>query len=139
LNVKQQFNGDIEMNFGDLFQTADWKKEKHAPVIEIKEASKEAVKVMVSIGKEIAHPNTTAHHIAWIDVYFHPKDEKFPYQLGKFEFNAHGASTKGADTSTIYTMPKAKFFFKTEKEGTIIAFSYCNIHGLWANKMELKM
>jgi desulfoferrodoxin (superoxide reductase-like protein) len=35
-------------------------------------------------------------------------------------------------------MPFGKIKFKTEKEGTIIAFSYCNIHGLWANKEEIK-
>lgn len=127
------------MNYGDLFQTADWKKEKHSPVIEIKEAKKEEVKVIVSVGKEIPHPNTTAHHISWIEVYFHPEGEKFPYQLGKFEFNSHGASVDGADKSTVYTMPFAKFKFKTEKKGKIIAFSYCNIHGLWANNAELKL
>jgi len=106
-------------------------------MIEIKEAKKEEVKILVSIGKEIAHPNTTAHHIAWIDIYFLPTGEKCPYQLGKFEFTAHGASINGPDTSTIYTYPKAKVSFKTEKAGTIIAFSYCNIHGLWASKEEV--
>jgi superoxide reductase len=127
------------MSFGALFQTADWKKEKHSPVIEINESSKEKVKVAVSVGKEIAHPNKTAHHIRWIDVYFHPTGEKFPYHIGKFEFNAHGASTEGADTSTIYTVPFAKFKFKTEKSGKIIAFSFCNIHGLWASEAEIKI
>ncbi|MEA2070312.1 MAG: class II SORL domain-containing protein [Asgard group archaeon] len=125
--------------FAELFQTADWKSEKHAPVIEVHEAKKEGIKVTVSIGKEIPHPNTTAHHISWIQVYFLKEGEKFPYELGKFEFNAHGASTKGPDTSTIYTHPKATFEFKSEKPGTLYAFSYCNIHGLWANHKELEM
>ncbi|MFX1339997.1 MAG: desulfoferrodoxin family protein [Promethearchaeota archaeon] len=27
--------------------------------------------------------------------------------------------------------------FKTEKSGTVIAFSYCNIHGLWQNTLDI--
>jgi superoxide reductase len=126
-------------NFGNLFQTADWKKEKHSPVIELPDKiEKEGIEVTVSIGKEIAHPNTTAHHIAWIEVLFKPKGEKFPYHLGRFDYLSHGASTSGPDESTVYTKPFTKFHFKTEKEGTLYAFSYCNIHGLWANSKELK-
>jgi len=124
-----------------IFQSADWKKEKHVPVIEVPAKVKkvENIKVTVSVGKEIAHPNTTEHHIAWIEVYLHPEGEKFPYQVGKFEFLAHGASINGPNTSTVYTHPEATFTFKTEKSGTIIAFSYCNIHGLWSNSQEIKI
>ena len=123
----------------DLLQSADWKKEKHAPVIEVLEKIKkgEAVSVKVSVGKEIAHPNATAHHIRWIEVYFQPKDEKFPYQIGKAEFSAHGESVKGPDTSSVYTHPEVILNFKTEKSGTIYASSYCNIHGLWQSSKRL--
>ncbi|HIJ17897.1 MAG TPA: Neelaredoxin, partial [Thermoplasmata archaeon] len=46
---------------------ADWKTEKHVPVIECpdKIAPDQIFDVTVMIGKEIAHPNTTAHHIRW--------------------------------------------------------------------------
>jgi superoxide reductase len=123
----------------ELFQGADWKKEKHVPVIEApaKAAKGQMVQVAISVGKEISHPNTTAHHIRWIEVYFLPSGEKFPYQLGRFEFNAHGASTQGADTSTIMTHPQAAMAFKTDKGGTLLASSYCNIHGLWQSSAEL--
>ena len=65
----------------DLVQTADWKTEKHVPAIEVKDTVKkgEVVSVSVTVGKEIPHPNTTEHHIAWISVYFLPKGEKFTY------------------------------------------------------------
>ncbi|MFW9876940.1 MAG: desulfoferrodoxin family protein [Candidatus Thorarchaeota archaeon] len=128
----------IDLN--NLFQSADWKKEKHTPVIEvIGEAKKaESIVIDVMVGKEITHPNTTEHHIRWIDVYFLPEGEKFPYQIGKSEFSAHGASINGANSSTIYSDPKTYLSFKTEKPGTIIAFSLCNIHGLWQNTLELK-
>jgi superoxide reductase len=123
----------------DIFQSADWKKEKHVPVIELPEVMKkgENIAVNVSIGKEIAHPNTTEHHICWIDVYFHPEGNKFPYNLGRFEFSAHGASAEGPNTSTVYTHPAVTLTFKTEKSGSVFAFSYCNVHGLWMDSREV--
>lgn len=125
----------------ELFQSADWKKEKHVPVIEANDSVKkgEVVSVKISVGKEIPHPNTTAHHIRWIEVYFQPKGEKFPYDLGRFEFNAHGESTLGADTSTIFVLPEVSLKFKTDKSGVIFAASYCNIHGLWQGAKELEV
>lgn len=125
----------------ELFQSADWKEEKHVPVIELPEKAKkgENLKVTVGVGKQIGHPNTTEHHIAWIEVYFHPEGEKFPYEIGRFGFASHGASVKGADTSTVYTHPEVTYTFKTEKNGTVYATSYCNIHGLWTNSAELKL
>ena len=125
----------------DVLQTADWKSEKHVPVIEIQGAPKKAeqVKVSVSVGKEIPHPNTTEHHIGWIEVYFLPRQEKFPYQLARFEFGSHGASTQGPNTSTVYTQPQTLFSFKTDKAGTIFASAYCNIHGIWESSQELNL
>jgi superoxide reductase len=127
-------------NFKDLFQEADWKAEKHVPVIEAPAKVKkgEFFSVKVSVGKEIAHPNKTEHFIAWIDVYFHPEGEKFPFQIGKAEFCAHGASVKGPDTSSVYTHHEAVLSFRTDKSGTIYASSLCNIHGLWQSSREIK-
>jgi superoxide reductase len=123
----------------DLYQSADWKKEKHVPVIEVPSQVKkgELISLTVSVGKEIPHPNTTAHHIRWIEVYFQPTGEKFPYELGRFEFNTHGESAQGADTSTVFTHPEVTLKFKTDKPGTIFASSSCNIHGLWQNSKEI--
>jgi superoxide reductase len=126
-------------NVKELLQSADWKTEKHVPVIEAADSAKKqgSVAVTVSVGKEIAHPNTTEHHIAWIEVYFLPKGEKFPYQIARSEFTSHGASAQGPNTSTVFSEPKAALSFKTEKSGTILASSYCNIHGLWESSKEL--
>jgi superoxide reductase len=126
-----------EMN--DLFQAADWKQEKHSPVIETPESIKkgEFFSIEVSIGKEISHPNETKHHIRWIDVYFLPEGAKFPYQIGKAEFTAHGESVEGPDTSSVYTHHRVSLSFKTDIGGTIIASSYCNIHGLWQSSKKL--
>ena len=126
---------------GDLVQAADWKTEKHVPVIECADAVKanEVFEVAVTIGKEIAHPNTTEHHISWMALYFHPEDEKFPYQIGRYEFSAHGASAQGPNTSSVYTHHAAKTCMKTGKPGTLIAVSMCNIHGLWESSREIKL
>jgi superoxide reductase len=123
----------------DLYQSADWKKEKHAPVIEAPDAVKkgDAVAIAVSVGKEIPHPNTTPHHIRWIEVYFQPEGGKFPFQIARFDFTAHGESPDGPDTSTVYASPSVQCSFKTEKPGTIMASSYCNIHGLWESSRKL--
>lgn len=125
----------------ELFQSADWKQEKHVPVLEIPGKAKkdEAIRITATVGKEIAHPNTTEHHIEWIEVYFLPEGEKFPHTIGKFEFSAHGASTEGPNTSSIYTQPEVVTTLKTGKPGTILVASFCNIHGLWSNSAELKL
>lgn len=124
---------------GDLIQSADWKAEKHVPAIECTDTAKadEFFEVRVSIGKEIAHPNTTEHHISWISLYFHPNGEKFPYQIGRYEFNAHGASTQGPNSSSVYVHHAVKASMKTGKPGTLIAISMCNIHGLWQSSKEI--
>ncbi|MFX1560514.1 MAG: desulfoferrodoxin family protein [Promethearchaeota archaeon] len=120
-------------------QTADWKSEKHVPVIDIKKVEDGKVTVVVTVGKEIAHPNTTAHHIKWMDLFFWPEGEKFPVEIGYMTCDTHGESTQGPDTSGIYSEPVAKFVFKTSKPGTLMATSYCNIHGLWKSEAELKL
>ncbi len=125
--------------FKTLYQSADWKAEKHVPVIEAPDRVKKGaeVEVTVTVGKEIPHPNKTEHHIRWIAVYFQPEGEKFPYQLGKAEFTAHGESTQGPDTSGVYSDPEVSLCFKTTKPGTLYAGAYCNIHGLWQNAKSL--
>jgi superoxide reductase len=125
----------------DIFQSADFKSEKHVPVIEAEDKVKrgETIKVSVTVGKEIPHPKPSEHHISWIELYFLPKSEKFPYQVARLEFNAHGASTQGPNTSSVYTAATAEINFKTDKPGTIIVSSYCNIHGLWENFKEINV
>jgi superoxide reductase len=97
------------------------------------------LQIEVSVGKQIAHPNTTEHHIRCIELYFLAEGEKFPYQLARFEFNTHGESAQGPNTSTIFSEPKVSAAFKTEKSGVIMALAYCNIHGLWRSEKEIKV
>ena len=123
----------------ELFQTGDFKNEKHVPVIDVEGGPEKdkPIKIAVSVGKEVPHPNKTEHHIRWISLYFLEEGEKFPYEIGTMYFSAHGASAKGPDTSGVYTSSDALFNFKTEKPGTLFASSYCNIHGLWENSEKI--
>ena len=129
------------MKMGELFQSGDWKNEKHVPAIDCPDTVKadEAFDVTVSIGKEIGHPNTTEHHIRWIRVYFKPADDKFAYEVGSYEFNAHGESAQGANQGPVYTEPRVTARMKANKSGTLLASIYCNIHGLWENTAEIKI
>lgn len=127
------------MKISDVIQTADWKTEKHVPVIEAPEkvALGEKISVECSVGKEIAHPNTTEHHIRWIKLYFKPDNSKFAYEISSSEFNAHGESVEGANKGPAYTEPVAKAIVKLSSSGTLIATSYCNIHGLWESSKTI--
>ena len=129
------------MKLSEQWQTADWKSEKHVPVIEAPEQVKagEVFQVKVTLGKEVAHPNKTEHHIRWIALYFKPEGGKFPYEVGLAEFSAHGASTEGPDTSGVYTHHEAVLNLKVDQPGTLLAGAYCNIHGLWENARPLQV
>jgi len=126
---------------GERIQRADWKKEKHVPVIECPDRVKagEIFEVEVGLGKEIAHPNTTEHHIRWISLYFHPEGAKFTYDVARFEFNAHGESAAGPNQGPVYTHHKVTTSLKVSKAGTLHALAYCNIHGLWESSKEIEL
>ena len=125
---------------GEIYQSADWKTEKHVPVIDAPKEVKagEIFDVKVSIGKEVAHPNTTEHHIRWVQLFFQPEDDKFPYQVGNYEFSAHGEAVKGPNEGPVHTHHCVVASMKISKSGTLLAASSCNIHGLWENSQEIK-
>jgi len=135
----KEYGGAYMVELSSLFKSADWKAEKHVPVIEAPAAVKkgELCKLKVVVGKEIPHPNKTDHHIRWIAAYFQPDGSPFPCEIGRVELAAHGESVEGPDTSSVYTHPDASMSFKTERPGTIHASSYCNIHGLWMSSKRL--
>ncbi|MBE6082206.1 MULTISPECIES: class II SORL domain-containing protein [Tissierellales] len=121
-------------NIGETIQSGDWKGEKHVPVIHAPEKVKkgEAFEIKAIVGEKIPHPNTLEHHICWIKIFFQPKDAKFPIEIGNSEFSAHGESE-------IYNEPSVSLTTKIDKSGTIHALSYCNIHGLWENSIEISV
>jgi len=124
----------------ETIKSADWKTEKHVPVIELPEkieAGKE-FQVKVSLGEGVAHPNTTEHHIRWIAVYFQPEGAPVPMEIGNFEFSAHGESVSGPNKGPLYTAPSVVVTLRSDKPGVLQALSYCNIHGVWENTAAVK-
>ena len=113
----------------NLFREADWKSEKHVPVINVLSVD-DLVRVSVVVGEEIPHPNTLEHHIKFIELHYKPEKAAYSYTVGRVDFDAHGELN-------IFTEPRATFEFKADKPGTSIAFSACNLHGLWKNEQKL--
>jgi len=112
------------MQFGDILKNPESEgKEKHVPVIEVGEHGG-AEMVHVIVGKETPHPNTTEHHIAWAELYGVKKDGQV-INLGRTAF-APG-----------YTSPSSWYRVPVEEFKAFCALSYCNIHGVWANCLEV--
>lgn len=128
------------MHIADFFQHEDWKKEKHVPVIEIPDTVKADTPfdVSVTLGKEIDHPNTVEHHIRWVRLYFMPEGGKFAYEVGSFEFSAHGESV-GDKEGPVHTHHAVTCTMKVTEPGHLVATAYCNIHGLWENSAKLQL
>ena len=121
-------------SLGKFLQTGDWKGEKHVPVIHIpdKISADDSFELKVSIGDAVAHPNTLEHHIAWFKVFFVEEGGKFPVEIATFDFSAHGEGGS-------FSEPVGVTQVKLNKSGTLYAVSYCNIHGLWENSVEVKL
>lgn len=128
-------------SIGESFQTADWQNEKHVPVIDCPDSvgAGEPFAVEIAIGKEIAHPNTTEHHIRWIQLYFRPEGGTSVYQVGYYEFAGHGESPQGANQGPVYTHHGVTTTVSLNTPGTLIATSLCNIHGLWESSKEISV
>ncbi len=126
---------------GNYIQSADWKAEKHVPVIEVTGPAKkdEPCEIKLSVGAEISHPHTTEHHIRYIQLFFKPEDEKFIIHLGTFQFEAHGESVQGANAGSALCEPKVTTTVTLKKSGELVALSYCNIHGLWDNAQKIEV
>ena len=107
-----------------LIKSADWKAEKHVPVITV-----QSNEVEVSVGKEIPHPNTLEHHIVWVALYYVAEGSQLPVELARTEFAAHGPE--------IFTEPILKTTIKLPKPGILHAVAYCNIHGLWESELPI--
>jgi len=126
--------------FNSTIQSADWKSEKHSPVIEAPDAVKagEFFNVTAGLGKAIAHPNTVQHHIRWISLYYLPEGAKLPIQLAHAEFTAHGDSTTD-DPGPAFTNPSMTASVKLAKSGVFQAVAYCNIHGVWQSSKAVQV
>jgi len=113
------------MRLGELIKGPGQEgKEKHVPTIELvecKECAKRVVKV--TVGKEVAHPNTIEHHIKWIMLY----GVKGGVLLHIATFDL--GPTLGVPTVVAHA--------NLEGLTELIAVEYCNVHGLWESSLKL--
>ena len=125
----------------EFVKAADWKNEKHVPAIAAPASAKAGdwVEISVPVGKDIPHPNTTEHHMSWIAIHFVPEGAKLSYELGRFEFSAHGQSAKGANEGPVYTDSRVTVRVRLLTSGTIYATTYSNIHGLWESSQHITL
>ncbi len=116
------------MQFAEILKSAEAEgKEKHVPTIEvIREHAGEKVDLIhVTVGKETPHPNTTEHHIVWVDVFGVKKENGQVVNLGRAAFGP------------TFTSPDISWHTPLDQFKAICALSYCNVHGLWQNCIEI--
>lgn len=87
-------------------KTADAGKEKHVPVIE-----KSATGILVKVGS-VPHPMEEKHFIEWVEVR-----------------NGENVYVRGFKPGE---KPESEFCIPT---ADVKARAYCNVHGLWTNKL----
>lgn len=120
----------------DYIKSGDFATEKHVPVIETVDTVKagETFHVTLSVGKDIAHPNTVEHHIEWIKLYFVAEGTQLPFEVGEISFNVHGdgaTANEGPGDSELMTVKAARIVGeadiiitpKTEKKDGSVALN----------------
>lgn len=126
---------------GPLFQIEEGRRERHIPVIDCPEnvAAGKPFAISVTIGKDVNHPNTTDHHIKWVQVFFRPENDKFSYQIAHCDFAAHGDSAAGPGKGPVVTDHRVSVVVSVNGTGRIYALSLCNRHGLWESGKDLQV
>ena len=122
----------------DYIKSGDFATEKHVPVIETVDTVKagETFHVTLSVGKDIAHPNTVEHHIEWIKLYFVAEGTQLPFEVGEISFNVHGDGAT-ANAGPVHAISEGSLAVSLNNSGKLIAVSYCIIHGLWESEKAI--
>lgn len=112
---------------GEYTEAENVMLEKHVPTIEILSGhggdGNNLVRVIV--GKEVAHPNTIEHHIAWIELYG-VKQTGESVNLGRIVLSPGN------------TVPDVSFKVEhIEDFKSFCALEYCNVHGVWEGSLDI--
>ncbi|MEM4702518.1 MAG: class II SORL domain-containing protein [Archaeoglobaceae archaeon] len=103
------------------------KRENHTPKIEIPSEVKAGETFTVRVYIQ-GHPNTVQHSFRWIELYFYEEGREFnPIFIARAELTPE------------ITEQEASFRGKGGKSGVIYAIAYCNLHGVWENRAEIKV
>ncbi|MCX6089542.1 MAG: desulfoferrodoxin family protein [Candidatus Atribacteria bacterium] len=114
-------------SFGDYLKGQDKEgKEKHTPTIEIvREGENICPLVRITVGKETPHPNTVEHHIKWIDLFGIKKENEQLIHISTF------------DLGPTIAFPEVSVHVLLDEMESLIAISYCNIHGAWESQVKV--
>ncbi|ENN96192.1 Desulfoferrodoxin ferrous iron-binding region [Methanocaldococcus villosus KIN24-T80] len=99
---------------------------KHAPKIECKDVVKVNEIYEVKLYMEVEHPMEKEHYIQYIELYAED------YPLAKIFL-------------TPYAKPEVTLKIKAPSEGhegrefRLIAYAYCNLHGIWKSEKKIKI
>ncbi|MEM1957440.1 MAG: class II SORL domain-containing protein [Archaeoglobaceae archaeon] len=103
------------------------KRENHTPKIEAPKEVKAGEAFLVRIYIQ-GHPNTIQHSFRWIELYV--------YEEGR-EFNPIFVAR--AELTPEISEQEATFKVKLNKSSVIHAVAYCNLHGVWESRQEIKV
>jgi superoxide reductase len=124
--VKREKPGKI-IRFSDLIKgrTSEG-KEKHMPTIELASGQGKHGNdvVEITVGRQAPHPNTADHYIVWIQA-FGVKKDGHVLDLGRATFKPGGGE------------PLYSFEIDASKFDHLFSFSYCNVHGVWEQHLEV--
>ncbi len=120
--------------FGELIYTEEHapgeaaaKVESHLPKIEAPDRVKadQPFEVKIHVGP---HPNTVQHSIRWIEVYFYEEGRSFnPIHVARIELAPE------------YAEPVVTLTLRLKNSGTLHVLEYCNLHGVWESRKEIKV
>ena len=122
------------VKFGDIIYTPEEapeqvisKAETHTAKIEAPDVVKkgEAFEVKITVGP---HEMKTHHSIRYAEVWFYEEGRLFnPVRVAKIEWEPE------------YTVAEATLKLTLNKSGTLYVITYCNLHGLWEARKEIKV
>ncbi|MCD6488063.1 MAG: class II SORL domain-containing protein [Desulfurococcales archaeon] len=121
-------------SFGELIYTPETasgeaisKVESHTPRIDAPDTVKagELFKVRIRVGP---HPSKVEHSIRRLELYFYEEGRGFnPVLVASMEF------------TPVYTEPEVELSLRLNKSGILYAIGYCNLHGLWEARKEIRV
>jgi superoxide reductase len=115
---------ECTMGFAERIHAPEFEgKEKHVPDIAASRGETGTV-ITVKVGKEVLHPTTKEHHIAWVKLFGETADGK-SVEIGMLDF--------GEGTA----LPVGSIMVETSAYTAVTALAYCNLHGVWDNSLTL--
>jgi|Deesub1362B_J571_1020462.scaffolds.fasta_scaffold00545_1 superoxide reductase len=122
----------VKESMGFSLEEVNWPKDvermtdlekKHSPRIVCPDTVKpgEMFEVKIITGKLLKHPNESGHFIMWTELY---AGDRF---LGRTQF------------APVTTEPETCFIVSLNKSAELIAYSMCNLHGLWKNTVHIEV